>query len=456
LPPLGPSHADRTARTHLSSQSDDVEDDRRFAMSTVTLERPSMSDDRTPARRSKGSVAVSIAAVWAIAAYAAIALVLVPEGSPSVFARGIALSVILTVAGTVAWMVRRGGVAAGWIMTLAAMSMLAVAGGIVVPRLMAGFTVREVIGATALAGGVVLLVRGWEAVLRRFRRRSVRFALAAVATLVVAQFLLLPVGAALVATNRVRPTSSGATPADEGFAFEDVRIAAEDGTQLAAWWIPSRNGAAVIVLPGAGSTRDDALPQAAFVAEHGYGALILDARGHGDSGGRSMEFGWGGERDVRAAVSWVLDRDVARVGLYGLSMGGEVALTAAAIDPRIDAVVAEGASARTWSDAGNEPDPHPVDLANTWVMFGVADLLTPEQPPPALLDLAPAIDAPTLLIAGSPSNERSLGALYADAAPGTITLWTIPDAPHVGGLATEPSRYPERVLGHLDAALIPA
>jgi dienelactone hydrolase len=425
-------------------------------MSTVTVERPSMPDDRTLDRRSNGSVILSAAAIWAIAAYAAIALVLVPEGSPSVVARGIASLVILAVAGTVGWVVRRGGVAAGWVMTLAALSMLAVAGGIVIPRLMAGVTVREIFGAIAVAGAAVLLVRGWTTVLRRFRRRSVRFAIAAVATLVVAQFLLLPVGAALVATHRVRPTSSGATPADHGFAFEDVRIVADDGTALAAWWIPSRNGAAVIVLPGAGSTRDDALPQAAFVADHGYGALVLDARGHGDSGGRSMEFGWGGERDVRAAVSWVLDRDIDRVGLYGLSMGGEVALTTAAIDPRIDAVVAEGASARTWSDAANEPDPHPVGLANTWVMFAVADVLTPEEPPPALLDLAPAIQAPTLLIAGSPANERSLGALYADAGQGTITLWTIPDAPHVGGLSTEPSRYPARVLAHLDAALLPA
>ena len=168
-----------------------------------------------------------------------------------------------------------------------------------------------------------------------------------------------------------------------------------------------------------------------------------------------MEFGWGHEHDIHAALTWVLDRPgVERVGLYGMSMGGEEALTTAAIDPRVDAVVADGASARTWDDAAREPNPHPVGLANTWVVFRVTELLTPIDPPPPLLDLVPSIDAPALLIAGAPANERSLDRLYADAAPDTVSLWEIPSAPHIGGLAAEPEAYPERVLAHLDAALL--
>jgi hypothetical protein len=36
-----------------------------------------------------------------------------------------------------------------------------------------------------------------------------------------------------------------------------------------------------VLLPGAGSTRTAVLPQAAVLARHGYGALLLDTRGHG-------------------------------------------------------------------------------------------------------------------------------------------------------------------------------
>ena len=55
---------------------------------------------------------------------------------------------------------------------------------------------------------------------------------------------------------------------------------------LAGWYAPSRNGAAVVLLHGAGSTRSNVLDEAVVLAEHGYGVLMLDARGHGESAGR--------------------------------------------------------------------------------------------------------------------------------------------------------------------------
>lgn len=51
---------------------------------------------------------------------------------------------------------------------------------------------------------------------------------------------------------------------------------AADGVRLSAWYVPSRNGAAVVLLPGAGSTRTAVLGQAAVLARHGYGALLTD------------------------------------------------------------------------------------------------------------------------------------------------------------------------------------
>ena len=47
------------------------------------------------------------------------------------------------------------------------------------------------------------------------------------------------------------------------------------------------------------------LGQAAVLARHGYGALLVDTRGHGRSGGHAMDFGWWGGRDLAAAVSFL-------------------------------------------------------------------------------------------------------------------------------------------------------
>jgi pimeloyl-ACP methyl ester carboxylesterase len=293
--------------------------------------------------------------------------------------------------------------------------------------------------------------------LRDVGRRWVRVVVAVLGTLLVAQFVLLPAVMALDATNRARPQASGRTPADLGLTYRDVRIPADDGARLAAWWIPSTNGAAVVLLPGSGSTRDDVLERAALVAGAGYGVLVLDARGHGASEGRPMEFGWGAERDVRAAITYALAQpDVTgEIAIVGQSMGGEVAVTTAAEDPRVSALVVEGVSARTWADARLKPDAHPVSLANAWLMFGLVGLLSPAPEPIPLVDAFAAVaPRPILLISGAPANEAALGALYADTAPASVTWWALPDTPHTGALGEHPQAYAERVLGFLDEHLL--
>src|SRR4051794_35240236 len=106
---------------------------------------------------------------------------------------------------------------------------------------------------------------------------------------------------------------------------------------------------------GAGSTRSDVLDHAIVLARHGYGVLLFDARGHGRSGGRAMDFGWYGDWDVAAAVSYLqrrADVDPDRMAAVGMSMGGEEAIGAAASLPALRAVVAEGATNRTSADWG--------------------------------------------------------------------------------------------------------
>jgi alpha/beta superfamily hydrolase len=387
-----------------------------------------------------------------------VVLVLFPQGDPSPVDRLVAAAVIAVV-GFGAFAAVRWATpwVAGVTMLLVGFGSVAVLGGVVAKRAAEGVSVADLLGIAAGIAGIVLVVAGWRRALGDLSRRWLRVAVAAVATIVIAQFLLLPSILALDVTNRVRPIGSERTPADLGLAFRDVRFASADGTRLAGWWIASRNGAAVVVLPGAGSTRDEMLDHAAFLVREGYGALLIDSRGHGGSEGRSMEFGWGAERDVRAAVSFVLAQpSIERVGVLGLSMGGEVGLTSAAADPRIDVVVAEGASARTWADARAEPDPNPVAYANEWLMFALTEVLAPEPEPIPLIEVVRAIDAPVLLIAGSPANEARLGPVYADAAPETLTLWSIQEAPHIGGLSTQPSEYRARVLAFLEPALLGA
>jgi alpha-beta hydrolase superfamily lysophospholipase len=92
----------------------------------------------------------------------------------------------------------------------------------------------------------------------------------------------------------------------------------------------------VVVLHGAGSAKESHFDFARGCRDEGMAALAFDSRGHGRSEGR---FGPGAVDDV-LAMAEVLRAHVPRVALRGSSMGGFLALHAAARDHSICAVVA--------------------------------------------------------------------------------------------------------------------
>ena len=85
--------------------------------------------------------------------------------------------------------------------------------------------------------------------------------------------IVAPLATAIIATHRPR---ADVELARLGRPYEEVTIRTSDGLDLAAWYVPSRNGAAVISYP----TRQGQLPQARLLVRHGYGVLLLDARGY--------------------------------------------------------------------------------------------------------------------------------------------------------------------------------
>jgi pimeloyl-ACP methyl ester carboxylesterase len=272
----------------------------------------------------------------------------------------------------------------------------------------------------------------------------------------------MSLGQAVAATQVPRTAIGSSTPARGGLTYSDAAFETSDGVRLSGWYIPSTNGAAVVVLHGAGSTRSDALDQAVVLARHGYGVLVFDARGHGRSAGRAMDFGWYGDEDVSAAVSYLQSRpDVhAGIGALGLSMGGEEALGAAAGDPRIRAVVAEGATNRAPADREWLSDEYgwrgALQEGIDWLTYGVADLLTPAHKPATLRNAAAAVaPRPVLLIAaGAVPDEENADRYIQSGSPRSVQLWVVPDAGHTQGLRVEPGQWEQRVIAFFDSGLL--
>ena len=125
---------------------------------------------------------------------------------------------------------------------------------------------------------------------------------------------------------------------------QQITLTTADGLKLATWYWPSRNGAAVILLHGYKQIRSEMLPIAAMLVRHGYGVMLPAMRGHGESDGELITFGYHETRDVEVAFQYLLAQpEVARdrIGILGNSMGGAIAILYASQTPAIKAVVAQ-------------------------------------------------------------------------------------------------------------------
>ena len=317
----------------------------------------------------------------------------------------------------------------------------------------------DVTGLLAGLGGVALIVLGVVTLWRTRRRdgslpwRWARRGVIAVAAVLAGFLVVLPAGVAIIATHRAR---SPVSVPDLGRPAEAVRLRTGDGLTLAGSYVPSRNGAAIVVFPG----RSGTAAHARMLVDGGYGVLVLDRRGEGASEGDFQAYGWGGEPDVRAAVAYLRGRpDVerGRVGGLGLSVGGELMLQTAAHDRGLRAVVADGAGVRTLAEHLQTPG---LGLLQRWIapwpfqQLALAVLSTAPAPQ-ALTDLVPRIAPhPVLFIrAEHGAGGEELTPVYHRAAGEPKALWIVAGAGHTDGLRARPREYARRVVRFFDRAL---
>jgi pimeloyl-ACP methyl ester carboxylesterase len=126
-------------------------------------------------------------------------------------------------------------------------------------------------------------------------------------------------------------------PADVKLAVEEVTIPAADGVQLSAWLAARPGAPGIIFLHGYPAEKADMLPLAAALAPR-FTVLLVDLRYFGRSGGRATTLGLRERDDLRRAVDALAARGVEPIGVFGLSLGGAVAILAAADEPRIRAI----------------------------------------------------------------------------------------------------------------------
>lgn len=319
-------------------------------------------------------------------------------------------------------------------------------------------TWKTVVGMLALVTGTTLTVWGLIRLTKGMRSvPRVISGILAFAAVVILTWTLTP---AIIASNV--PPVDDRVPMTLDPDGTQVTYTSADGVRLWGWYVPPPEGKVAIVRHGSGSTASDVTRQAQVLVANGFGVLMTDARGHGRSEGAGSDFGWFGEEDIAAAVDFLAGRpevDSSRIAILGISMGGEEAIGAAGSDDRVAAVVAEGATARTDADKIWLIDEYGwrgwIQVRLEWLQYSLADLLTDATKPRSLAIAAALADpTPILMITGGGVPDEAKAASHIQAAsPGNVSVWSVPGAGHIQGLATTPIDWERVVVGFLDAAM---
>ena len=219
----------------------------------------------------------------------------------------------------------------------------------------------------------------------------------------------------------------------------------------------------VLLFHGVADNRVGDLGVADFLLRAGYGVVMMDSRAQGESEGGLATYGWRDRDDVKTVVAALEGKSHPRcIFAFGVSMGGAIALQAAAVEPRIRAVVAE-APFSSYREAG-------YDYAglhwNPWLgrtlfrpVVEVALLATRHIGGFRVADVSPENSVaqrafPILLISDGadvvlPLRHQRI--IFA-AATGSKELWIVPGAIHAAGLGVAPEEYERRVLAFFAAA----
>lgn len=271
--------------------------------------------------------------------------------------------------------------------------------------------------------------------------------------------IIRPIYAAYLFTRPPRLRVAWRTPVDFAPEYEDVTLTGADGARLAGWYIPARNGAAVLLLHGHSGNRLGVMYHAQTLAEAGYGVLLLDLRRHGSSGGQTFGRGEVEREDVLTAVAYLRKRpDVnpGGIGVFGFSIGGALALHAAASTVAIRAVAVDGPSPAAMADM-----PPPGGVVNRFLNWPLqaaymrlAQRFARQRPLPANLAVLPRLTQPVFFIATGQGLERQLARHFYAAVPDRKLLWEIPESAHGEGWRARPQEYGQKLAAFFDHTLL--
>lgn len=260
------------------------------------------------------------------------------------------------------------------------------------------------------------------------------------------------------------------SPQDLGLSFSPMNFTVADAAhpgktlRLAGWWIPAAipSDRCVMLLHGYSDAKVGAIAWAPTWHSLGWNVLAIDLRAHGESEGVYSTAGFFEREDLDAVIDALRDakpQAASSIALFGVSLGGAVALAVAARRDDLCAVVVES----VYSDYLSAVTRHgkrlgmPLEWTHP-IAYRLAQRISSARFDDIRpVDLVGHVKAPLMLIhsrTDSYVNEADRARL--DAALASRTGYSerfLVDAQHTLGLLKDPTQYRQRLAAFLERAM---
>jgi fermentation-respiration switch protein FrsA (DUF1100 family) len=274
--------------------------------------------------------------------------------------------------------------------------------------------------------------------------------------------------------NNKPPKPITTTPSSVGLNYRNVTfLSREDHLLLRGWLIPGKlpDGRltverTIIQVHGQDNNRAQVLDIDASLVRQGFAILTFDSRGSGDSAAGPRGGGYFEQRDVLGALDFLRSGPMPypelgrprTIGGWGISVGGDALIYAAAQEPAIQAIVVDSAYA-TMAEYmepafGNFSIFIPGTRYSEMMLYGLD--YTHIRPVDVIDKIAPR---PIFLIQGAadiyirPSNMTELAAAAKAAPDAHVQTWLVPNANHIQAYHRVESTYIDRLVTFFDTEL---
>jgi len=239
------------------------------------------------------------------------------------------------------------------------------------------------------------------------------------------------------------------TPTTFGLKYENITFQTSDGLRLNGWFIPSKTKKAIIITHGYPFDKNNILGTTHFLAEN-YNLLLFDFRYFGESQGSYTTVGFNEKKDFLAAVNFLKERNITRIGAIGFSLGAATILMTNSND--VKAIVADSSYAtidkmieRTYFIFPSITKVPFVWLTKLYVRLFLGININDASP----LKEIPSIKSNILLIHGESDTQIPVDntkMLYEVSDKNKTHLWVVPHADHGYAHYQFPHEYEKKVL----------